>query len=376
MPEAFKHRFSFALIGQMADCFAHFSEAFDREGFVGHASRDLDKLELKQRSAQITQAMQRYLPQDFVKSAEILLASLSPMQTPAQISVLPEHDHLLKGWAIMPMADYAALCGQAHFDVAMRLMYEMTQRFSSEFAIRYLLLNEPERTISRLGQWLTDSSEHVRRLISEGTRPRLPWGLQLGEFVRDPAPILPLLEALKDDPSEYVRRSVANNLNDIAKDHPQLVIELSSRWLKNATKDRTKLVRHACRTLLKQGNPEALALFGFMPANLKSVSLSLSSHHVQFDKSVSVRLELQAAAGEAQQIMLDYVVYHKKANGKLLPKVFKWKVLSLQSNQSLIIDKTHSFKPVTTRKYHEGEHKIAVLINGKEFARTPFDLLR
>lgn len=374
MPDPFKNRFSIALIEQMANCFCDAYAAFDRDGFVQQASEQLEALELKQRSAQITRALHSYLPADFALSAKILLDCLSPMQTPNRVSELPEHAHLLKGWAIMPMADYAASHGQTHFTLSMQLMYEMTQRFSAEFAIRYLIVNKPAQTLAMLSQWLNDSSEHVRRLISEGTRPRLPWGIQLGEFVRDPAPILPLLEALKDDPSEYVRRSVANNLNDIAKDHPDVVIAISKRWLASAKKQRQKLIRHACRSLFKQGHAEALAMFGFAPASLSKVSLKLSKSQIAMGDNITMQLTLTTSSDKAQRIMLDYQVYHQKANGKLIAKVFKWKVFELAANETLTLFKRHSVKAVTTRKYYPGEHLISVLINGKEYAQSGFEL--
>lgn len=375
MPEPFKNRFSLILITQMADCFAKADASFQKKDFVALAANNIENLELKQRSEQICMAMQRYLPEDFEKSAKILLESLCPMTSAHNVSDNREHAHLLKNWAVMPMADYVASYRHTHFELCIQLLYEMTQRFTAEFAIRHLLMEQQDKTLALLKTWLVDSSEHVRRLVSEGTRPRLPWGIQLSEFIRDPNPILPLLEALKDDPSEYVRRSVANNLNDIAKDHPQLVIAIAQKWLVNASKARIRLIKHACRTLFKQAHPEALALFGFLPVRMKAVDLFLGQSSINMGESIDIELSLRSNNSKAQNIMLDYVVYHKKANGKLLPKVFKWKVLTLDPNQTLRLCKTHSFKAVTTRKYYAGEQRIAVLINGKTYGLTSFQLL-
>jgi 3-methyladenine DNA glycosylase AlkC len=374
VPEPFKNRFSVALVEQMAKAFKCSYAAFDQQEFVETACHPLPALELKQRSQHIVATMHQFLPSDFNQTATILQASLTPMATPNCVSEAPEHAGLLQGWAIMPMADFVGIHGQAHFDLSMTLLYEMTQRFTAEFAIRYFLVAKPEQTLAVLSSWLPDSSEHVRRLISEGTRPRLPWGMQLKDFVKNPAPILPLLEALKDDDSEYVRRSVANNLNDIAKDHPQVVIKIAKSWLHNASKNRVRLVKHACRTLFKQGVPEALALFEFLPPKAKHIRLVLSHNELRFGESLSMSLSLSSDAPISQQIMLDYVVYHQKANGKLLPKVFKWKVITLSPYQSVELQKNHSFRTVTTRQYYQGEHRIAVLINGKEFARQNFHL--
>jgi 3-methyladenine DNA glycosylase AlkC len=162
----------------------------------------------------------------------------------------------------MPLTHYVGRNGLKHFDLSMMLLKEMTKRSSSEFDIRYFLLDSPLRAISILQEWTQDPNQHVRRLVSEGTRPRLPWAMRLPVFIEDPSPLIPLLDALKDDEEEYVRRSVSNNLNDIAKDHPDVVAGIARQWLKGASKNRQRLVRHACRTLIKQGHKETLAALG------------------------------------------------------------------------------------------------------------------
>lgn len=385
MPEPFKHRFSLPLIQSMAECFKQISTqapfeksfVFDHHAFIAEASYELASLELKARSLRIEAALLRHLPIDAAHNAKLILASLCPMQTPNEVSDLPEHAHLLKDWALMPVADCIATRYQReneYFDISMQLLYEITQRFTAEFAIRHFIVQAQDAAIATLSTWVNDSSHHVRRLVSEGTRPRLPWGIQLKAFVRDPSPILPLLEALKDDPSEYVRRSVANNLNDIAKDHPQIVIDICKRWLKDASKERRRLVKHACRTLLKQCHPQVLALFGFSEAQLKRVSLSLSEQNIAMGEAVQMSVMLKSSSQLAQAMMIDYAVYHQKANGTLKAKVFKWKSFTLDAGACLELKKSHSFKSVTTRKYYRGEHKISVLINGKALAEHSFEL--
>ncbi|MFC4701313.1 DNA alkylation repair protein [Glaciecola siphonariae] len=373
MPEPFKNLFSHELIEQMGACFAAGHRGFDEQSFVKLAGQNLDTLELKQRSDQIVQAMHQCLPRDFAQTEEILLNSLRPMVND-QVCTASNTAHLLHGWAIMPMAEYVGMHGQGDFNRSMTLLYQMTQRFSAEFAIRYFLKEQESKTLAKLQSWLSDPSEHVRRLVSEGTRPRLPWGMQLRSFVKNPEPLLPILDALKDDSAEYVRRSVANNLNDIAKDHPQIVIDTAKRWLENASNDRTRLVKHACRTLLKKGMPQALSLFGFKQPEQVSVSLTLSKRAVAVGESIDLLVEISSGHANAQQIMLDYVVHHKKANGQLLPKVFKWKTLTLAPYGTIDITKSHSFKPVTTRKYYAGEHQVSLLINGVAHCAESFVL--
>ena len=264
MPEPFKNLLNLTIITSMAD---HFSKAwpdFDREGFIRDAADHLEALALKARSEQITHAMRTHLPDDFVHAGHILLESLAP-EDGSDLAKVPVNAHGISGWAVMPMAHYVGQWGMSHFDLSMTLLRAMTIRSSSEFGIRFFLLEKQEETLGVLMAWTKDKNEHVRRLVSEGTRPRLPWAMRLPAFMENPTPVLALLETLKDDPSEYVRRSVANNLNDIAKDHPDRVAEIAKRWLSGASKNRQKIVRHACRTLIKQGHPETLTALGYAP---------------------------------------------------------------------------------------------------------------
>ena len=215
------------------------------------------------------------------------------------------------------------------FDAALAVLKEMTKRFTAEFEIRHLLVADQERVLATLAQWVDYPNHHVRRLVSEGSRPRLPWGLQLTRLVADPLPTLPLLKALRDDESEYVRRSVANHLNDIAKDHPDLVAEVAQDWMRGADKKREKLLRHACRTLIKQGNEGALAAFGIEAPQLQQVDLTLESAAVQFGEALVFNAELRSDSPKPQTLIIDYLLHFKKANGKLAAKVFKGTKLCL-----------------------------------------------
>ena len=225
---------------------------FDESGFVSMATNNLDTLELKARTAQITETMMAYLPDDFEQAGEIMLASLgAPLGN--NISSGETNAEGITGWAITPMTNYVGLRGQDHLELSLNLLKEMTRRASSEFGIRFFIMESPKKTLSVLKRWASDKDQHVRRLMSEGIRPRLPWATNLPLFIKDPAPVIEILELLKDDDEEYVRRSVANNLNDIAKDHPDLVADIAARWMKGASQERKKLIRHGCRTLIKKG---------------------------------------------------------------------------------------------------------------------------
>ncbi|MFH1803654.1 MAG: DNA alkylation repair protein [Pseudomonadota bacterium] len=374
MPEPLKNLFNDGVIRGMAQHFARHDPSFDAAGFVSFALLDLELLELKQRSDRIMEAMERFLPDDFACSGNILIASLRP-DDDGDMAGIGIDETGIAGWAIMPMADYVAWRGQEHFDLAMRCFYEMTRRFSAEFGIRPFLISQPAKTLAVLQGWLTDPSRHVRRLISEGTRPRLPWGMQIPGFVADPAPILPLLEALRDDTEEYVRRSVANNLNDIAKNHPDLVAGIAQDWLQDAGTDRHRLVRHACRTLIKQGHPGVMQAFGFGAVNITLQQFEVITPVIRMGESVDFCVEFVLNEPDTRNVVLDYVMHHRKANGTTSPKVFKWKTIRLEPGQKTILSRRHVIRAITTRRYHPGIHTIELLINGRKYGSACFDLV-
>jgi 3-methyladenine DNA glycosylase AlkC len=339
MPEPFKNFFNKSIIKSMGDHFARASAEFDRAAFIKAAAKNLDALELKERSAQITAALKTFMPEDFEKAGAIILASLAPEDDTVNFNSSEASDKGLASWAIMPMVDYVGLYGIKHFDLSMTLFKELTKRSSSEFGIRFFLLKEPKRTLSILKKWTRDSNCDVRRLVSEGSRPRLPWAMQLPAFIEDPGPLIPLLEALKDDSEEYVRRSVANNLNDIAKDHPDLVAQLAGRWLKGASKNRERLVRHACRTLIKQGHKETLQALGYNSPNVKLKIFKILTPRVTFGDALQLEVSLTSTSKSSQPLIIDYAVHHRKANGGTSPKVFKWKTTTLAPAATLTAKK-------------------------------------
>lgn len=370
MTEPFKNLFNNRVINGMAEHFQLHWEAFDKKGFIATACHQLETLELKARSQQITDAMSQFLPKDFEHAGQILLDSLAPEFEEGKAV---ESDGI-SGWAVMPMGDYVGIHGLAHHERSMLLLNAMTRRFTAEFSIRFFLLASQEETLSTLRGWLQDGNKHVRRLISEGTRPRLPWAMQLPRFIENPTPIIELLEELKDDPEEYVRRSVANNLNDIAKDHPDRVADIASVWMQGADINRQKLIRHACRTLLKQGHPKALIVFGYAKPKLGHIKLEIHNEQVELNSHLEFSLQLESASEENQSLMIDYVIHHQKKTGKTTPKVFKWKKTTLQANKSLSVSKKHPFKNITTRVYYDGLHEVEIIINGQSVAKKSFFL--
>lgn len=371
-PSAFKNFFNKALVEDMALHLHRVWPSFDKKGFTTDALDGFAKLELKQRAHQIAKALGMHLPKDVPRALKLLTASLRPLRADGRLD--PDAKKGIAGWAILPFGEYVAAHGLDHPKESLAALRELTIRSTSEFAIRPFVVRHGPETLRTLKGWARDANEHVRRLVSEGTRPRLPWGLQLKAFVKDPAPILPLLEMLRDDPSEYVRRSVANSLNDIAKDHPDLVAALAGRWLKDASPDRARLVRHACRTLIKAGHRATLTALGYSPdAKVSLESFSLSPAKLTFGDALTLKVALASTARGPQKIVLDYVVHHRKKSGTSA-KVFKWKSFTLAAGETITLHRKHAIKRITTRVYYPGVHKVEVMANGKVLGEKSFTL--
>ena len=371
--EPFKEVFNRQSIITMARVFGQKSSDFDEKRFVSMAAANLEQLELKQRSEQIYQALLALLPQQFPAAAKVIRAALHPT-CDGNAQKLGVTDDGIQGWMVMPLAEYAGRQGGGHLTIALDLLKELTQRFTSEFGIRHLWLSQPLEVMKIVAAWTEHPNEHVRRLVSEGSRPRLPWGMQLPGFIKEPRLTLPLLEALRDDPSPYVRRSVANHLNDIAKDHPQLVLTVAQKWHRRAPLERQRLLRHALRNLLKQGHADALALYELEPPQLAPVKFSLAAKKVPMGGDLEFSLMMQSSAASPQRLRLDIVLHYQKANGTLAPKVFRWKDMTLAAGEMHQATRRQSFRPITTRVYHPGGHRVEIKANGQTIAGADFTL--
>lgn len=374
MPEPLKNFYSRDLVAAMGDHLKRVHPAFDVAGFIHAATTGLDALELKERAAQIRDALNRFLPSDLENAIEVMLASLHPDDS-VELSTVGMDADGIRGWAVMPMSDLVGLrCAEA-FDTALMAQKEMTKRFSSEFGIRYLILQDQDRAMAEITRWADDDNYHVRRLASEGTRPRLPWAMQLPAFIADPGPSLPILEKLKNDPTEYVRRSVANHLNDIAKDNADTTARVCAKWMQNATPHRKKLIRHALRTLIKQGHPLALETLGFGAAEIELSPLRIQTPVVQFGEALEFESVIRSTANRKQQLAIDFIVHWRKANGETAPKVFKLKTLTLEPGERISVSKRHPIRPITTRRYYPGLQAVELQVNGKAFGRHDFELV-
>jgi 3-methyladenine DNA glycosylase AlkC len=336
--------------------------AFLRDALAGYGPQSLT-----QRGRQVAEALHRHLPDDYGHAIDILLASADQ-----------PHGHQasrgMAGFLYMPHLLFVAHHGLDHFEHSMRAQHALTQRFTAEFSIRPFLERHPQQTLARLHQWATDPNVHVRRLVSEGTRPRLPWAPRLRELQRDPAPVLELLERLKDDPELYVRRSVANNLNDIGKDHPALLTLLARRWLRDATTERAWIVRHALRSAIKRGEPGALRVLGFGgPADVQVRAFRVQPATPRIGGHVDIAFRLTNRARRTQQVLADLVVHFVKARGTSA-KTFKLRTVRLAPGVGVILNKRISLAQLTTRRHYPGVHRVEAMLNGRRVRLGEFRL--
>ncbi len=325
-----------------------------------------DALELKQRLRFLEEATDQVLPSDFKKKIKALGQI---------IDIARKKGAGDQNFLYIFLADIITRHGLEHPEFSFPAIEMMTAFTSFEFAGRPFFIKHPDKMMAQMLVWAQHPNPNVRRYASEGCRPRLPWGQQLKMFVDDPTPIIPVLEILKDDPSEYVRKSVANNLNDISKDHPQLVLSLIENWLTHASDRTTKLLRQAARTLLKKGNTKALSLFGnhdHVTFEASDITIQPSSLHIGED--LIFEANLSSTHPEDALFRLEYFIYYVKSNGLLSKKIFKISDTQLAPGQSRTIFKKHRFADLTTRKHFPGFHKISLVVNGKEGKTTDFKL--
>ena len=322
---------------------------------------------LRERSDLLRDALLADLPGDYTSFAATIRAAASG---PAPFT----------GWLIWPVSTAIAVKGieagtDAAFDDALGLLAELTGRLSSEFAIRILLEHDLDRALPVVLGWTASSDADVRRLASEGTRPFLPWARRVPGILAEPTATLPILHALYRDEDEVVRRSVANHLNDLSRQQPELVVATTAAWLADPDANTARLVRHALRTLVKRGNPAALAQLGFHAADVTVAGPVLNETNVPFGGTVNFTASIRNDARVTTRLVVDYVMHHQKANGTLSGKTFKLTTLTLKPGEVVLLTKGHSLRAITTRRYYPGEHAVELQVNGVPSGKTPFTLL-
>ncbi len=345
---------------------------FDDTRFVNEVVKKFPELELKQRIAWIAQMLHEYLPSDYPKALKILIDSLPPPNDPSKT------DNDFGDFIYAPHGEFVAQygCGATHLKVSIDALYQLTQRFSMEDPIRRFINTFPSETYTAIERWSHDSHYHVRRLCSEGTRPRLPWSRAITTPI-DWA--MPILDELMADPTRFVTRSVANHLNDIAKVQPDLAIDALRRWKlsgKQHGKEMDFIVRHALRGLIKQGHPAALGLIGVVyDTNVSMVDFHIQDNRLTLGESLTFALSLKASADET--LIIDYVIWFQNKRAQMRSrKVYKLKELLVRKDQVVHVQKSHPLRAnMTTRSLYRGEHKIEIQVNGQILAELPFWLM-
>jgi 3-methyladenine DNA glycosylase AlkC len=367
MAAALKDQFGPSVARAIAQMIRAVYPEFRHDTFLRDVLEGYGPLSLTARGSRIAQGLHAHLPPEFPRAVDILLASASqPHAHRAEMG--------MASFLYMPHLLFVAARGLDHFEDSMRAQHVLTQLFTAEFSIRAFLERHPQRTLERLHQWTTDPSPHVRRLVSEGTRPRLPWAPRLRAFQKDPRPVIELLEKLKDDPELYVRRSVANNLNDIGKDHPDLLARIARRWLRGASPERRWIVSHALRSAVKRAEPGALAALGYgESASVKPRRVVISPSSPRIGGDVKVGFVLANQSGRVQRVLVDLVVHFVKARGTA-PKTFKLRAVALAPGERAAFEKRIGLAQLTTRRHYPGVHRVEVLINGRRLPVGQFRL--
>jgi 3-methyladenine DNA glycosylase AlkC len=356
---ALKEIFNRERLGHIARETAAVWPKFDQKRFMKRAAEGLDDLGIMERMRQVALGLRETLPDDFSKAVAIVE------------QIAPRIGH---SFAAISLPEYVALYGQHDAERSLDALRLLTRYGSSEFAIRHFLLADFDRTLATMRHWADDENEHVRRLASEGSRPRLPWSFQLKNLIADPSPTAPILEALKADPSLYVRKSVANHLNDIGKDHPDLLVECVTGWDRD-DRHTAWIVRHALRTLIKKGDPRALALIGATgKAKVDVASFAVTPASIALGGRIALRTSIVSRAQEPQQLVVDYAVHYVKKAGGTSRKVFKLKEITLPPSGQKDLSISQAVRDFTTRKHYPGHHRVELIVNGETVAEGSFEL--
>ncbi len=343
---------------------AHAQFPLDR--FVRASCKGLASLEFTGRTSHIAAVLREVLPDDVPRSLSII-ADCLPEPLPYSDGMFSENFWL---W---PLSDFVRDYGSEHWEESLATCYKLTQCFTAEFAIRPQLQRHPDKTLELLQSWTADSSEHVRRLCSEGPRPRLPWAARL-DLPRKL--VVPILESMKSDPSRYVQKSVANHLNDLGKEDAAWLLRTMKRWNRSGSGQTRWIVRHALRTQIKEGDPAALAIIGYSPAALKDVELRVTPKNVAIGETVTAQLRLASRKQQSQKLLIDWVLHYARPNRESYRKVFKGKEIDLPPGEPFAWEKSFDMTPRNTRSLHPGKHRLEVQANGSVVAAAEFRITK
>lgn len=360
---AFKSWFNAARYRSLAAELAKLSPTFNRRRFLDLTLEGLERRELMDRVRQVAIAFEAAQPGTY-REKVALLCKLAP--------------RLEHGFVGVSLCDFVARYGLDDPDTSLDALRRLTRYGSAEFAVRPFLQRDLPGTLAVMQQWARDPDEHVRRLASEGSRPRLPWGVRLSALIADPRPTAPILEALKADPSLYVRKSVANHLNDLSKDHPQWVLDCVAGWDRSDART-AWIVARGLRTLVKQGDPRALTLQGVNVAaapHLRVDAFAVRPSRLRLGQTLELQAVVGSDASSPERIVVDYVVHYPRASGATSRKVFKWTVLTLASGERATLTKRQVIRDFSIRRHHPGQHRVELQLNGQRLAESGFMLRR
>jgi 3-methyladenine DNA glycosylase AlkC len=334
-------------------------KAFDSANFLKEVTLNLDSLSLNERMRNTSVVLKKYLPKDYKTTIEVLH------------KVIPNTQ---RGYTNLVFPDFVGLYGHDHVKLSLEALKYFTQFGSSEFAIREFLKRDFNNTIKVMNQWAKDKNPHVRRLASEGSRPRLPWSFKLDEVIKDPKNTQSILESLKTDEELYVKKSVANHLNDLSKDNTQHMLQVIKAWDKSNVHT-AWIVKHASRTLIKKGNSDSLAIFEFEKnPKLKLANFKIIKPKLKLGENLEFEFDLISEKAKDQKLVIDYIIHYAKKAGEHSLKVFKLKEIQLKPKQKIAISKKQLLKDFSTRKHYTGTHFIELQVNGKSYGKLAFKL--
>ncbi|MDR7056910.1 3-methyladenine DNA glycosylase AlkC [Pseudomonas koreensis] len=357
---ALKEIFNAQRLQHIADEMSAVYPAFKAKAFLKHAQEGLAELSVMQRMARVSESLHAVLPLDYEDSLHVL-RELAP--------------RLNSGFVSMSLPHYVASYGAHAFDTSMDALKYFTTFGSSEFAIRYFLRSDLERSLERMHDWTRDDNHHVRRLASEGSRPRLPWSFRLEAMQANPKLAAGILDRLRADESLYVRKSVANHLNDVTKVHPEWVLDTIEGWsLEN--KHTAWIAKHALRSLIKQGDVRALTVIGAgAKAEVELLDVKVEPAVVRLGEPITLSLTVKSMVAHEQRLVIDYAIEYVKANGGVSKKVFKLKTLGLVGFRTEVVRRNQVIKDFTTRKHFAGRHGVQVMVNGEVLGGAAFEVL-
>lgn len=352
----FYNRFSNTLLQVLPD--------FDKNIFMEKIfTPAFSSMELKERMRHTTKVLHEFLPENFNEAFSII---------EKLIAKLRENYGNGESLAYIFLPDYIEIYGINDYENSVKALEFTTQFISCEFGIRPFLIKYPEM-LAQMKVWSKHESPKVRRLASEGSRSKLPWAMAVPDLKKNPDLVIEILENLKADSSEYVRRSVANNLNDIAKDHPAKVLEIARSW-KGISKETDAIVKHGARTLLKQGHPEILKIYGLDSKNIEVSNFEIHTPKVKIGDSLEFSFTVKNDNNNSQIVRLEYGIYYKKSKGHLAKKVFKISEKEYPANEIINIRRKQSFKIITTRIFYAGMHQLSIIVNGEEKTLKDFEI--